>query len=490
MIKDPKAGFYFTLRTGYSCNNKCIHCFVENKKNIDDLSEETLKHTIDTIPKGSTVCFTGGEPTVRTDLLSLLKYSKKKGFLNSIQTNGFKLGNIEYFKTLEPYIDSIVIPIHSNDMNIFDRITQVPGSGFQTIKAFEHIIDSKNIIVTTQTVINQLNYKTLKNTFDFIQNKNPNSMTLTFPHPYGSAYSTDVVPTYSDAAPFIKSVLKEYASLMHTHYIPRCYLYPYHNIVVNVDEHDDGNMVKLGIDFTGRKWEKVDYGAYIQNSKIKDVSCVSCVFNHECNGIWSEYKELYGFLDIMPIEIDNIKFDAPQVYKHEKNKVMIYKLSDGTVVNNILFNEDCQIITDNKGKILEKQYLIKNKMELFTPEEIEIINLNGVDINTSLVSVFNNKISNYYLKFAPEKYILSELDTELKSISKNIILKINTKDDDFIIWYELGWVRDTKTLRNFFQRNNMINCYNNLKNIVQDESNYNSLSIALETDSNCLACLS
>jgi len=293
----------FSLRVGYSCNNFCIHCFVEDKKNdAGDVSLNQLKTIIDekVVDKNTVVVVTGGEPTLRDDLIDILKYIEEKDCFNTIQTNGYKFHDINYLKELKPYIDSILLPIHSFDQNIFDQITRVEGSYEKIIQGFKNLIKLK-VPTTTQTVINQLNYKTLINTFDMIQEIKPGiKMTLTFPHPIGAADTRDVVPKYSDIAEYIQPVLKKYGKLMHVHYIPKCLLYPYQDDVVVIDDTDDGSVEKPGTDYINGKWSDTDYGEFKPKSRAKSPICHKCKFDKECLGVWKEYDDLYP-LDFIPI---------------------------------------------------------------------------------------------------------------------------------------------------------------------------------------------
>jgi MoaA/NifB/PqqE/SkfB family radical SAM enzyme len=301
----------FALKVGYSCNYKCIHCFIRhNQDKAEDIPLSVLKSLIDEV-KEPIIIVTGGEPTIREELPELLKHIKSKNKTVNIQSNGFKFGDESYFNSIKSYIDTALIPIHSNDMSIFDAITQVPGSGEKTIKALYNFSET-DILTMTQTVINQLNYKTLLETFDMIQNILPGSpMNLTFPHPIGVANSTLIVPRYSDIAKYIQPVLKKYAYLIRTHYVPKCYLYPYHSIVAqNVDDGDNGSVVKDGIDYFVEGnigWTKTDYGEFKETEKIKSEKCKRCIFDKECIGVWREYGKLYPELDMNPIEPKSIK---------------------------------------------------------------------------------------------------------------------------------------------------------------------------------------
>jgi MoaA/NifB/PqqE/SkfB family radical SAM enzyme len=239
------------------------------------------------------VALTGGEPTMRDDLVDILKYCKSRMFVTNIQTNAFKFADIEYVKALEPYLDTVFIPIHSHDMTIFDTTTAVPGSGQKIMQAIDNLINSK-IILTTNTVINQHNYKTLEKTLDMIQELNPGEvMVLTALHPVGAARTTKVTPRLSDMKPYLATLARKYGYLLHTHYLPRCMFAPFHTLVANIVDDSDQNS-KPGVDYIQGTWNKdMNYGKMEGTNKLKAESCRSCIFDNECIGVWREYGELY-----------------------------------------------------------------------------------------------------------------------------------------------------------------------------------------------------
>ena len=78
-----------------ACNLSCIHCHtsggrpspdemdtVEAKRFIEDLAE---------VEEFRMLVYTGGEPTVRRDLMDLLAHSKAMGFKNMIATNATRI---------------------------------------------------------------------------------------------------------------------------------------------------------------------------------------------------------------------------------------------------------------------------------------------------------------------------------------------------------------------------------------------------------------
>jgi MoaA/NifB/PqqE/SkfB family radical SAM enzyme len=278
----------FEIRPFPGCNEKCIHCFNgDNNEKVHVPTMEELYSEVDRMgPKGG-VCVIGGEPTLRKDLAVLLKYIREKGLEVNLHTNGLRLADREYLEGLIPYVDLLVFPLHSSDYSVFDSITQVKGSAETAWKVFKDIVQMNRITIVTQTVINQLNYKTLLETFDKIQNISPEiRMMLTFPTPSGAAHTIKVTPKYSDIATYIQPVLKKYTYLLNIRDIPRCYLHPY-NDRVQIDD-DDQCVVE---------WDSNDSSS----RRIKSSNCKECIFNKKCSGVWREYGDLYPDLDLLPI---------------------------------------------------------------------------------------------------------------------------------------------------------------------------------------------
>lgn len=291
----------FILKTGYACNQNCIHCFASDKRNTPKISLEELKSNIDDIDEKNTiVTLTGGEPTIRKDFIDILKYIKSKGYLTLLQSNGTKFSDNNYVKEIEPYLDMIYMPVFSNISEIHDAITSKKGSWEMMKQAFINL-ENSNIFIWSNTVINKLNYKTLLETADMIQEITPgNIMTFTFPHSLASAYSTKVTPMFSEIKEYLLPVLKRYGYLIHTHYLPRCVLYPYQNIVELVDDAD-GKIDKVGIDYIENTWSSVNYSDIAENARVKNKNCSICRYDDVCLGVWKEYVELYNILDVDPI---------------------------------------------------------------------------------------------------------------------------------------------------------------------------------------------
>ena len=74
------------------CNLKCVHCYAqsEDRNYPGEMSTEEGKAMIDDLAAygAPVLLFSGGEPTIRKDLLELMYYAKDKGMRVVISTNG------------------------------------------------------------------------------------------------------------------------------------------------------------------------------------------------------------------------------------------------------------------------------------------------------------------------------------------------------------------------------------------------------------------
>lgn len=309
------AASYFDLKVGFTCNNNCVHCVITDKKDTKDLTTQEIKDIIDGVPKEQTVGFTGGEATVRSDFIELLKYAKSTGHETALQTNGTQFAKWDFAEAAAPYLDDVLIAIHSHIPEIHNSIVRISGMYEKTIEGFKNIIKLK-IPHSTQTVISKLNVDDLCETYDFIQSLDPGVwMSLTYPHPNGNAlHNADVVcPAFSEIKDTLQKTLAKHHEHLRTEAIPMCYLYPYQDDVYNFDEHlaDDDRQgmdpANKNATFFDEKGITKSYTSSIVNEKRKGIRCAECVFNIRCFGVWKEYVTLHGkHFDLFPItQIDD-----------------------------------------------------------------------------------------------------------------------------------------------------------------------------------------
>jgi len=161
-----------------SCNMSCKYCFVPCCKELP-LEEsvsvlEKLKGHFDRIN------FVGGEPTVSSKLIPLVKKAKEYGFIVSMVTNGFDLiRHADKFKELYFLLSCIGISVDSlrNDINY--RIGRMCNKQIITCEEYEELcktIKSHGIRLKINTVVSKLNLN--ENFSDFYEKTSPDRIKI------------------------------------------------------------------------------------------------------------------------------------------------------------------------------------------------------------------------------------------------------------------------------------------------------------------------
>lgn len=108
----------------WHCNQRCVHCYAAGQtlSGEEELSADDWKKILDRcrsagIPQ---VTFTGGEPTMREDLIELIAHAR--WFISRLNTNGIRLTPDYCRKLREAELDSVQITFYSADPVVHNRL--------------------------------------------------------------------------------------------------------------------------------------------------------------------------------------------------------------------------------------------------------------------------------------------------------------------------------------------------------------------------------
>ena len=141
----------------WNCNQKCLHCYASGEKlsNVEELSTNDWKKIID-IMKESMVpqlTFTGGEPTIRKDLVELIDYAQ--WFVTRLNTNGILLTENLCKELYNASLDSVQITFYSKDKDLHNML--VGGDHFdKTVEGIKNAINA-NLDVSCNTPLCNIN---------------------------------------------------------------------------------------------------------------------------------------------------------------------------------------------------------------------------------------------------------------------------------------------------------------------------------------------
>lgn len=300
------------LKVGFSCNNYCIHCVNWDKQRYGNLTFEEIKREVDFyVDKNpepvERIIITGGEPTIRPDIIDIVRYCKDKGIKEiHFQTNARKMEDEELVKKLvEAGLTNALVAVHGHTAELHDSRSRRPGSFKQTIKAMENLF-KYNVKVATNTVISLVNLKYLPEIISFLVTKFPElkNLHISFPHPLGNAYNNffEVVPQFTEAyKPILKAidVAVKTGRRIDVESLPFCYMDGYEKY--NSDYRHFRVNKTIGTDKAAPNGRIKDYGISNLSEKRKSSECNLCSLNPICNGVWVQYAEKYGLLELNPV---------------------------------------------------------------------------------------------------------------------------------------------------------------------------------------------
>lgn len=163
-LKRPRP-LHGQIEPTYRCNLDCIHCYCkggEGKGN--ELTTQQWKDIFDQIHEEGCLwlTFTGGEPLLRDDFQELYAYALKKGFLVTVFTSGTILPSevFEFFKSNPPFL--IEISLYGATKEVYESVTQVPGSFQKLRKNIDRLLQIKTSLVLKTVGLKQNKNEILK----------------------------------------------------------------------------------------------------------------------------------------------------------------------------------------------------------------------------------------------------------------------------------------------------------------------------------------
>lgn len=299
----------YDVKVGYSCNNRCKHCVIDDSKDkliiqkekIDLSTDECLALIRDAAKNNADgVVLTGGEVSIRKDFDVLLNECVKNNLAISIQSNGRRFSEDSLIKLIEP-IDDIrfVIALHGSNPATHDSITQVKGSFLETCSAIEKLRKIDKLVII-KVVISKINMKELPGLVSLVGKLGVKYICFAFPHGQGAARKNfeEVIPRYNELKPIFDSLIQianENKINVEFETVPFCII-PKHMKLVGELKYLKGSSM-----FTQVREDTMDWDNVRHAIKEKPATCQACSLDDICEGPWNEYLHTFGGDEFKPI---------------------------------------------------------------------------------------------------------------------------------------------------------------------------------------------
>ena len=291
------------IMTGFSCNNNCVVCSVRPfaKKNRDKSFSEIEQMMVSSREKEiSSVEFTGGEPTIRKDIIKLISRAKELGFREiALSTNA------RYF-SYRPFLDAAVsaglnrvtTTIDGHNAKLHDLITRTPGSFDETKAGIIELIKS-GVETSANTVLCSLNAPFLREVGETISSFGVEVWGILDLIPDGNI--ADVYPKFSVPLSEIRESLhRAFSAVSDMQFLE---LFDFSYCVIPEEIRNSPKTIIFDAFKRSTILKQVGYdpqrfsesgGFYEDIHKERLSGCINCLNNKECAGIWKEHMAAHG----------------------------------------------------------------------------------------------------------------------------------------------------------------------------------------------------
>lgn len=309
----PRAGGKALIKVGYGCNEHCSFCHTADVRHIDGSAAE-VETKIDRATRlGHTmVVLSGGEPTIRPELLRWAERIAAAGLDLGLVTNGLVLAYPDVVAKLRALrLRYVYMSLHAGEASVHDRLVRTPGSFQIACRALDNLTGRRPSLtapaaartqaldLTINCVVTRHNVEHLLPLVELAQRWPQASLKFSAVEPKGGAdHRFDaLVPDVAHAAGKVAEAIAHARSLGrgdvgHGGY-PLCLLPGLEDAYDDLRTHDFRTMVEIG---------EADFFPIDDTNKTKPAqTCGECRLAGPCPGVFVEYVARRGAPTLTPI---------------------------------------------------------------------------------------------------------------------------------------------------------------------------------------------
>jgi pyruvate-formate lyase-activating enzyme len=282
------------VKVGYGCNNHCTFCHTLDVREIDAATEEVDRKIDRAARLGHTmVVLSGGEPTMRKELLRWAARSAARGMDFGLVTNGRMLAYAELVDRLVKLrLRYVYMSMHGGTAKVHNSL--VRADAFEQTYAAVGNLAGRGLDFTVNTVVTRQNLEHLRGVVDALLPWPDVVVKFSMVQPKGGGEKLfeHLMPRVSDVAACVKDAI-EYglerssgaARFAHDG-IPFCLLPGHEDRYDDLKTHRFATMIEVG---------EPDYFPVDDLAKVQpDDECGRCTLRGPCPGLYAGYREVHG----------------------------------------------------------------------------------------------------------------------------------------------------------------------------------------------------
>jgi MoaA/NifB/PqqE/SkfB family radical SAM enzyme/SAM-dependent methyltransferase len=288
------------IKVGYGCNENCTFCHTQDVRHLDGAASEVHAKIERAARLGHTmVVLSGGEPTIRPELLEWAAHVARLGMSFGLVTNGLRLA---YPKLVDALLglrlEYVYMSLHGGTAEVHDRLVRTDAFG-QAHQALRNL-SGRGLDLTINTVVTRQNADRLREVVDLVLPHPDVTLKFSMVQPKGGgAHAFDALtPRVSEVAARVKDAI-DYGlerapngpRFAHDG-IPLCLLPGHEQRYDDLKTHGFATMVEIG---------EPDFFPVDDLDKRQPEPCRSCALRGPCPGLFAGYLDAFGHGELQPV---------------------------------------------------------------------------------------------------------------------------------------------------------------------------------------------
>ena len=288
------------VKVGYACNEHCAFCHTQDVRHVQGTTAEVDAKIRRAAALGhSMIVLSGGEPTIRPELLQWARLSASLGLDFGLVTNGLRLAYPALVEELlRLRLRYVYLSLHGGSARVHDRMVRTEGAFGPAMAAVELLHAHDSLDLTVNCVVTRHNLDHLVELVDAMRPYPRWRVKFSMVEPKGGGehLMPQLVPRVSVVAARVREAIEH--GLVHNPGqamlhggLPLCLLPGHEHRYDDLRTHGFRTMVEIG---------EPDLFPVDDGNKLQPPPCRGCALCGPCPGLFLAYHARHGHAELRP----------------------------------------------------------------------------------------------------------------------------------------------------------------------------------------------